>query len=479
MEMSLVGSWWRPTRKGEEEVGGTLLIDEDGSRLSLSGSFATWTPKQLRDGVGFPLSQPVLEPVLHGYAGGKRLTLLDAECRFPRPPGALGEERWTVDAVIHGHIHTSEHPVPFSGLEVALQHLGVWAGARSVEQKFYFGEKRRIEIAADVHQLAVAELPDAAVSIEQALAFGDSAEDGFLIRQPVVLRIEPHRPASWKDLLNDWLQPIEAFLWLATTTTSRVDRVSVRFTDSDAPTGTDWGELHVPLLQPNAAERERTLSRYELLFHLDEVPGGFEQSLVRWFRIWTDLRHVIGPLFARARAPFAYANDRFYTAAAAVEAYHRYCKESNAELPRKEHRQRVRRLEAIVDLFATDLTQWAVNAATSFNRIPMWRRIVEMLDCLGTLSAEMVEANGEGFAREVEKARHGHAHALGERGALSSESAWLYQASNALVWILRAAWLVDLGFDINWTINRITSHHTFQWTARDVRAMLSEMAERR
>src|SRR5690606_19002316 len=131
-----------------------------------------------------------------------------------------------------------------------------------------------------------------------------------------------------------------------------------------------------------------------------------------WLALWSELQHVLGPLYARAAAPFAYANDRFYTAVAAVEAYHRYCVESEQDLPRVEHRKRVARIDGLLTEHAPELREWAVNAVTPFNRIPLWRRIVDVVDTLPDLGSSLLGGRTEAFAKAVESSRHGHAHAL-------------------------------------------------------------------
>ena len=66
----------------------------------------------------------------------------------------------------------------------------------------------------------------------------------------------------------------------------------------------------------------------DVVFYCDDMPGGFAEGIVRWLEIWADSSTSCRQLFARDVAPFVYTNDRFYTAAAAVEAYHRHHSES-------------------------------------------------------------------------------------------------------------------------------------------------------
>ena len=463
------GSWWRPSESGKEEVGGELRIDDRGCILVLFGSFASWNYDDLtRGAVAFPLDEPLIEPLIHGYANGKMVSLLDAQCTFPRLPGALGTERWRARAAIEAHLDPGEEEPTFTGLRMHLQHLGAWARARGVQERFDVREER-LEVAAKTHQLASCVLPSGAkVAIEQQV--GTSHDAGaYSIRQPVSLAIEPPTAAPWLDLLNAWLQPWEVLLWVATASAGRVESLYVRPTNlSEAR----WCRLWVPLVR-SGAEADRELWPSDLLFTADEFPRGFCRGLDRWLEIWDDLRHVVGPLFARDRAPFVYANDRFYTAAAAVEGYHRYCSESGADVATADHRARVARLDSILSAWAPDLREWAVNAARPFNHVPLWRRFADVICSAGAVGESIVGVHGETFARQVASARHGHAHAL-EGPRLGDESGSLYFAARALVWLLRLTLMVDLGFDLDDAASRITKHDSFRWTAEEIRGSLEQ-----
>jgi hypothetical protein len=156
MSESWIGSWWRPGH--DEEVGGELTVDDGGCALVLFGTFAELdlTPGKLYT---FPLSAPLTEPMIHGFASGKRLTLLNAECAWPRGP-MFGTERWTVEAAVEEQLAVSgdDESQTFRGLRVELQHLSMWARARGVDQRF-LTQDNRVEIGAQPHDLGSASYP--------------------------------------------------------------------------------------------------------------------------------------------------------------------------------------------------------------------------------------------------------------------------------------------------------------------------------
>jgi hypothetical protein len=215
-------------------------------------------------------------------------------------------------------------------------------------------------------------------------------------------------------------------------------------------------------MQPSRAASQSDLLPDDVLFFVSDIPGGFADGVRRWLEVWHRERHILGPLFARDRAPFAYSDDRFYTAAAAVEAYHREHAPSTRDLPRAEHHDRVDRLREVLDREAPDLTEWATNAATSFNRSPMWKRVAQVIEETGPVAQRLVGDQLEAFAQLVVDARDGHAHALDDETALEEEAGGLYVAARALSWVLRTHYLKDLGLDLSFATERVMQHREFE-----------------
>ena len=71
---------------------------------------------------------------------------------------------------------------------------------------------------------------------------------------------------------------------------------------------------------------------------------------------------------------------------------------------------------------APQLADWAVGAAQPFNRAPLWRRLLAIIQRTGVVGTQLLGSHAERFAQEVEAARHGHAHGHTSRSLLESES---------------------------------------------------------
>lgn len=469
-EHEWLGRWKRPN--GAASVGGKLEVGDTGVSLLLLGSLADWGATDLSAGIGFPLREPQRIPVVHGRTD-RSMTVLNASCDFPIPPGAEGSESWHADAAIEGFVVAPPDGLEprFGGIRFELDLLPGWARARGVAGRYF--TDGRTEVSVQPHDLGRAVLADGTiVHIDQG-SITSSGHLHFEIRQPVTFVVDCAEQATWHELLNQWLQPVQALLWIVSGASGRVQTIELRLPADDEHQRERWGRLWVSLVEPAPAGTRRPSER-EMLFLANEMPGGFGSGLQRWLGLWGDLRHVLGPLYARASAPFAYANDRFYTAAAALEAYHRYCSTSERDLPLVEHGIRVDRVAAVLTEHAPDLCDWAVNAVRPFNRIPYWRRITEMVDCFPLLRDELF---GEGlvpFSKAVEDARHGHAHAL-ERSRTLDDGASLYVAADVLVWLLRACILVDLGFAPDDVESRIRRHEGLHWVSERMRSLLREL----
>ncbi len=311
MKEEWLGVWWRAG--DDTRVGGQLTVDDQGVKLVLFGSLFDWKDFDLAQGVGFPLGEPQTIAVIHGRTL-KPVSVLNARCDFPVPSGAHGFEGWHAEAVVGAHVASSSEAntePTFTGVRFELETLPAWSKARGVGQRYGEG---RTEVTVEPYGLASARLPTGeSVRIEQR-AVTSQGQLQYRIRQAVKISVEGTSAGTWTELLNRWLQPLQVLLWLATGIAGRVEDMEVQIPQADeyAP---KWATLWASLVEP-AARGGREVHPSDVVFFADDLPDDFSSGLTKWLALWADLRHVLGPLYARASAPFVYANDRFYTAAA-------------------------------------------------------------------------------------------------------------------------------------------------------------------
>jgi ApeA N-terminal domain 1 len=465
-----LGEWWRPG--DSTRVGGRLELGERGGpRLSMMGSLAAMPDLQVGEVRTYPLSQPLRIPVVYGLAP-KAMSVLGAWCSIPRTPIMSGAEVWNAQAVVEAHIEPADRDPTFDGMSVGLPALAAWSKAVDLSVTYDWSGEGQTTVTFKRHSLATATLADETViRIDQEPATNHGARE-FTVRQPVRLTVRTPVESTWSDLLNGWVQPVQVLLWVASGQPGGVVDPMVRLEQEDIR-NTGWARLRFSTIERSD---EREVDAWDLLFTADELPGGFQAGIERWLQMWSEMKHILVPVFGRARAPFAYANDRFYTAVTGIEAHHRHRAESSRDLPKAQHKQRVNRIREIVHEHEPDLEEWAVNAVQEFNRIPLWRRIVEMANELPDIADALFGDSVEVFARAAEGARIGHAHAL-NRSLEIDDGVALSAAADALTWLLRASMLVDLGFNAASVQARVLKHHQFPWVANQTRDLVATLTE--
>jgi len=474
-ESTHLGSWWR-VDNADEEVGGTLSIKEDGLALVLVGSFPTGEDqtKVLK----YPPAEPLIAPVIVGQTDGTHhWTLLNGKRSFPRFPGFRGgTEGWAIEAAVEADLSTQKTlPPAFTGVRFGFQHMDVWSRAQGVDQTIDFNSLQ-VDVSATTHQLAHGLLDSGdEIEIDQGLSFEDGdAGSGYTIRQPVTLTVRAVGGQRWESLLNAWLQPLQGLLWLATTEVCRITETSVRI-EQDELGPQRWAALWAPIMQPAKDKADGRIDPDDVLFFADELPGGFAAGVQKWADLWNTNRHILGPLLGRERAPFAYVNDRFATAASATEAYHFEVVGSKQDLPKAAHKARVAAVNDVLEQHAPEHKDWAVAGLPSFNKMPMWQRVLWVIEQSGEVGEQLVGTHGEFFAKQVVSARDGHAHALKGEVAIYGDPGGLYHAGSALMWVLRTLFLRDLGFESQDAQQRVSKNRSFRWTARSLRGVLDTL----
>ena len=83
-------------------------------------------------------------------------------------------------------------------------------------------------------------------------------------------------------------------------------------------------------------------------------------------------------------------NDRFLTAAAAVEAFHRHEQENGRAVSRAEHRARVKRLEEILNAHDPDLAGWAVDICRPENKKAFKTSVIEFASDFEVVTERLV-----------------------------------------------------------------------------------------
>ncbi len=455
------GSWWVPG--SNTRVGGELTV-EPRCQLTLAG---TLTPEGTQQSNG---DEPRMHPVIHGETSGKEVSILNASC-FSSSAGRFAiEEEWFGDAVVESHVFPENGEPPFSRMRSTLPYLHEWFGLGPMKVDDLPDEKgvRLIAKPALLHDVEPKDGTN--IQLYHGLSWKSSLES-MTITQPLNVVVTLDEPVPWRVIVDAHLGPFEALLWLATTRHVGMKDLWL-WHRSDPDWHPEWVELHAPFIRPTERrERPRQLHRYELLFLGDELPEGFEVGLRRWYALWEKYSDILSPLMALDRAPFSYTDDQFSTSVAAAEGFHAL-RFGDRDLAKPHHRARVETLRALIGMHAPQLHEWIVPIAEGANRIPLKRRLNDLMSLANHTGLRLVGENHHLFVEQVEEVRNGYAHGRHSESPLRSDSGARHWAAEAMKWLIRTAILCELGFDDAEVARRVSTHPDFVFASHKLREFL-------
>ncbi|HJQ76488.1 MAG TPA: HEPN domain-containing protein [Acidimicrobiia bacterium] len=449
-------------------VGGRLTIDSGQSILTTFGNLAgvdgapaPTDPLQDEDVEKIPMVWGVSEE-------GSRLTLLGLVSlggNLSWPGEWTTRQQWICECAIGGHIEPVE-PVTFSSIAFGLSDLSAWLGTPRPEEKRTI-KPHRLDLTVVTHEIAEFQLGDVTIHFDGS--FRTRSEfDSITVDYPARITASTSVELTWHELVNRVATPIEVLLWVATGRFSALDDLRVRL-DGPHPV---YERLWVSLLQPRRFEAPtRRLVGNELLFRADEIPDGLEAGLHRWFEIWSVLRPSFGPVIARYRAPFSYANDRFHSAVAALESYSAE-KHGKRTLSKAERNRRIKLVRESLDSSAPDLTDWVLEAIEQAHYHTLRSRLERLLDEAGPIGEALVDNDREGFISAVVRARDAYAHSAPIVGGVEGGAA-LHWAAEGLNWLLRYYAMIEIGFEEEEVAERVVKDYTFVQVAERLRDALN------
>ncbi len=443
-------------------VGGRLTIDAGRSILTTFGALAADSSAPL---VTDPWESEDI-PMVWGVAeDGSRLTLLDlvplgGNVSFP------GEwttrQEWICGSAVGDHIEPEE-PVTFSSLSFGLTDLSSWLGTPRPTEDWEWKEPARLDLSVSQHEIAEVVHGDLTINFD-GMWGTRRAFDEVTVTYPARITGTSSVELPWEQLVNGVVTPIEVLLWVATGRFSALEDLRVRL-DGPHPT---YKPLWVSLLQPRSYKPPTNrLPQSDMLFTAADIPGGVESGVEKWFNIWQDIEPAYGPVIARYRAPFTYANDRFHAAIAALESYSSH-KHGKRAITKVERNQRIAQVKEALDDTVLDLTDWVLEALEMAHYHTLRTRLNLLLEDAGEISDALVGDDPDSFITAVIKSRDAYAHSAHVLGSIEDRGS-LHWVSRGLNWLLRYHSLIDIGFDPDEARNRVLANHTFTQEAERMR----------
>lgn len=188
----------------DQPVGGRLVIDESESLLRLYGPLRPSENGKSEDEV----------PLVWGTTeSGQHLTLVDLT-RLGGSlfgPGLRRSESWLCGHAIEHHLEP-EQPLTFSAVTCGLTYLSPW-----LQTPRPSADDRVDGFAVDAHTTDLGQVAIDDVVYEFHSGVGiSSGFDESTIRYPTWVTATPSQEQELEDLVNAFITPIEALLWLAT-----------------------------------------------------------------------------------------------------------------------------------------------------------------------------------------------------------------------------------------------------------------------
>lgn len=440
-----VGEWWIPGDNNKPSSGRLIFDPQRGLDLEVASAGPElafpWDPSDI--------------PVIHGFTvDGKRVTLthcVQSRTKAHLPGGYVAG--YSASRAFVGAHFASPDAIAFDQLRLRLSDVGEWLGISGFKsiRRPTTGFAFEYEVPDDIELAAVSPFK-ITVTFEATRTAGPERAHTLLELQAEQLEwvaVAADAPVAFDDL-NEVARQIRNFFCFVVR--DRVDflemRASAELPDPDHLDGDPEATRQevVILYRPNAViePRKRPASSRELLFTFaDSKPGG-DSPLSRWLA----QRDILGPVYdlflVSLFQPRIFLELQFISLAQAIESLHSR-KFPHYEVPKAEHRQRVREVVAAAP---AKYKKWVKEKLDGANRATFRQSLRELL---ATLPDNLRVAFGdpEAFAKKVHVTRNFLTHWNPDLEAEAATGTALMRLTMALKVILEPLLLLELGFEPN------------------------------
>jgi hypothetical protein len=445
------GRFWLP-RPPRRAVHGSLTFDEDGVRLVLSDPLRA--PQVREGGIVSGSSELADEAVVHGWLrDGRAVTLLGL--RGWSMPADEMSETWIADFAVTGG-HTSGDA--FSQMVVIFDYLMPWVQPPGIIRGDLLSPSFTVETQQAT--LAQTELGDGRTVRLVTGVEGRQTGDSVHLDQWCGLEVTGEEPKPVLEVLNSWARPLQDLLVVCIGQPVRIEQVLLGTPEHDL--GQTPLELLFKAVQPAARAHPAAmgLDGYDspVLLSYAASPLPFDALIGGWFGLYDRFPDVVTLLCGPYYAPFIYSRHRYASTFQAAEALARAVPDTR-EKGRQEHRERVEAVVAVLKeaQLGEDVTGWAMRVLQSRNDKPLRQLMEELISSAGDMGRELLAAVPD-LAGLLATARTGVSHP-GAEGPGTLERYWL---GEALIWVLCARLLAELGVPASQLSARVTPKPAFQ-----------------
>ena len=455
------GRFWLP-RQHERAVPGSVSYQEDGVTLNLTSSLRG--PISLSGGLTGGSAAWATEPFIHGrLLDGREVTLYQASGLSWPVDGV--QETWRADFLFNGSLIRDTR---FIHAQMIFDYLMPWTRPPGILKS----ELTDKDVVIDSRLVTLDQaILDDRTKVELCTGVAGRWDHASVhADQWTTLEITSlaKRAKTITDLLNDWVRPLQDLLVVCLGRPVRIDSLAVRPRGPAARASRL--EVSCRLVQPPSALPPRAMDvdsyTAPTLVTYRNSPVPFAQLIPAWFGLCERFPDVITDLCGPYYAPFIYGGHRYASTFQSAEAL-AHVIVGRRQKTRPEHRARVNAVAealAAADLNSAD-RDWATRVLQSRNDKPLRELIEGLVVKTGTMGTQLTRVAPH-LAEEAAAARARVSHpGAGGPGILRR-----YWIGEALVWVVRAHILAQLGIPMNDLSRKATQMTSFKNVLSGLRA---------
>lgn len=441
------GFWWLPEQP-DNEVPGTLRFTVDeGLRLDLLGTLFEVSEVRASDTRRIP--------VVLGVTRGKLITLLDClGYGVSMSVPGYSSERYRANVAFVGGDHFPDpYSIRLNQLLLELDGLAAWSGLSGGRARLVFQDDKAksYEVHYETPEPVSARTDWGSVAIAADAGYPLGFQREHVITEVAWFAVTNDSSPSLEWWLREVVNPLQDLVTFAIGKAARITDIQVISPDVKREQGAGKA-FHPPLVvlfQPRyggEASPAKSVDREEYVFRLEDVSERFASFINTWLSMAATYSEARSLYFAPTYSKM-YQELRFLYSAQALEGYHRACgRFAQGELPRAEHRRRIR---SLVEQVAPSQRAWLKEKLAWSNSITFREQLREMVRETGGLT-DVLGDESEVAIDEIVKARNRLVHPHSGGGKDRPDGISLYHLATKTRRLFAALWLKELSLPVEW-----------------------------
>lgn len=452
------GHWWLPDDPSDTHAGFLTFRPEAGVELVLMGGFDDEVRRRIGPGAWAVMAEAKDFPVIHGFAGGKAVTLITARAAGSKTYGmglvGAGPDEQTIKAqtaLVGVHLDSPDQVI-FTKADFSVEDAWLWSAESAITVRMQWNETS--DRPAEEAGIRLKPLPEQHAQVEGAkisLAHRltgptiDAMRGGSRgrVEHRTVFSIEPYTQASLNMLMAD-IARIQSLLALATGRgpallwlTAYLPRteISEEFSENSHSRKVDVYTRYRGEGDPNVD----AVDSHNLVFSLNDVP--FADIVTKWWGVQQQFRAACNMIVGARYMTDHYIETMLIAAVSAAESFHRDLKEE----PLVSRAAAEKRLQPALDALSEDDRKWL----KSFIPIgfSLGQRLESLARRLPQPCRDRLLPKPSSWIHAAKRARHDLSHA----GRTGDDIRKL----NAIVKVTRAVVLVNILLELGLSEERL------------------------